>query len=1606
MASIVNSRDLKLQATTPRFTPVRPQGIYLVESSDNFIVSEAGTVTPSDGIIYSLDIVGVTATADPVFTVVSGTATLSPVLEGTPPAANPKKAKLLFSDMLTNAVTIQASLTDTTGAVFTAEIRTIKIRESSVGVSVSTEGALFRVDGAGVGSPAVMEVYVAPKFLEFASSPVYTLTAVDSSGATIPGITLVPDAVKDRTWLLDYDEVAAAGVLSFGVKVSVTDKYSVTHTDTALLDVLVAGSSSVRVSSTSPFFVKPKTSSVLTPASITFTAVRQGVIEPVVWSILDQSGGSIPFTTGTDSNGNATATVTNLQFAAATLATITATAGTYSDTTTVQLVDEAVDGVFVAMANSLHEFDADAVGSIYSFTGSGSSFTIYEGATQVTTYDTSAPYAARSYRFGTPTVVTDSGSLSTPSFSGGALNNYSSMSANTATVTIPVIVTKQDGTAITVNVSQTLVKKKRGAVLSLSSTASSFAYTEAGTTPAPTSATITALVSNISPTLTTWYSSITVGAGAESARTANTGSTKTYTYTPQAVYSNMPQTVTIKVYDAASGGNLIATASIGMGATRVGDSGTDGRTYALAVAGGTRSFTYNAAGTASSPVSSSAFTAVLTLDGATVSPSSYSWSATGRLSGTSTSASFTPAVNQSYVADSTSVTLTVTHGSPAVSTTVTVPVAIAKVGDTGTNAVNGSLTKESYPIPSLQDGTGYTSYLSSAGGTFKVSFGTTDVTTSSTFSIVGGTDAGTTWTKVQNGLTFAINETTGVYSLSGASWTTDSESFTVTATYNGSTVTKIYTITKAKQGLPGKKTVVAKLFKWDTSASVPTADSSYNWSTNTLSLGSVTGWSTTAPSSTASGQKLYELSKLLIVDSDYTGTSTVDWNTSDVVGPIGVINEIGIRQDGSIGPTGPRGQSGYVYYTLESSTAPTPTPTATAFNFDTGAFTGLSADWATTYSMPSPTATTTNEKYWSSRYVVTEATYGGTQTITFSAPFVHTNFDGLVTFTNLNNGTDGTGAGTTFIDGGVIKTNTVKADAILTTSLSAIESNLGTVTVADAGHMRSGKTSSTDATNAGFFLGYNSPTYVFFIGNAGDTVSLKYDGNLTLKGGTVNVGTTGAVYGGQTAYDTGRGFFLGYSAGTQKLSIGCQSFTVTANPSTDIFTSAAFCALYPNNSAVCISNLGSTSGLRQGRWYYVINNNGTTFQLATTQGGSATAFGGSVSSVVLGGASLTYDGSNIDFNGENITAGRFRTSKNYSGPRVDIIGHSSTIEIWEESADGSTVSDNIRFGAGQAVRASTWDVLTNTTALVELSNSSTIGHQGRTLQVNNNYSGTEGTYTEAAYFYGNKARALRTEGLYTGTTASVSFYNAASGTTSYTVNSSTGVAAHIATTGTSGTSDTLKVENAALGKTASFTSSNASNSASVVYATTSGSGKVVEAVSNTAANATAVLTNNNVNGLALNANGAIAAANNSTTVSTVKAVNNASGGIAVEAVGRIDASGNIRVTGSSAPAAGQGLEFAYTGGIGYIQAYNRATSAYTGLYVSGNSVTINGSGDGSKGRLGVGTASFGTNAQNVLAIANGTAPISSPSGVGQIYVEDGALKFRGSSGTVTVLAPA
>lgn len=158
--------------------------------------------------------------------------------------------------------------------------------------------------------------------------------------------------------------------------------------------------------------------------------------------------------------------------------------------------------------------------------------------------------------------------------------------------------------------------------------------------------------------------------------------------------------------------------------------------------------------------------------------------------------------------------------------------------------------------------------------------------------------------------------------------------------------------------------------------------------------------------------------------SAFTGVVNATTNAAAINGTNGTNGTNG--SNGSNGAAGPRNADGYLYYSVSQANAPA-SPSATSYNFVTGSFGGLTANWSTT----PPTNTGGDAKYWATYWHVTEATFGGTQSRTFNTPFNSVQFDGLVTFTNLNSElANASSTEITTINGGLIKTGTMEADRI------------------------------------------------------------------------------------------------------------------------------------------------------------------------------------------------------------------------------------------------------------------------------------------------------------------------------------------------------------------------------------------------------------------------------------------------------------------------------------------------------------------------------------------------------------------------------------------------
>ena len=120
----------------------------------------------------------------------------------------------------------------------------------------------------------------------------------------------------------------------------------------------------------------------------------------------------------------------------------------------------------------------------------------------------------------------------------------------------------------------------------------------------------------------------------------------------------------------------------------------------------------------------------------------------------------------------------------------------------GGDAILIDLLSENEVVNAAADGTGYSLPTGNALRLFK---GGSQIATGVTY---GGTTT-------KNGLTLTISSTTGDITLSGAAWTTDRESFILSATYNSVVYTYTYKITKAKQGIAGISTSSALLTATD-----------------------------------------------------------------------------------------------------------------------------------------------------------------------------------------------------------------------------------------------------------------------------------------------------------------------------------------------------------------------------------------------------------------------------------------------------------------------------------------------------------------------------------------------------------------------------------------------------------------------------------------------------------------------------------------------------------------------------------------------------------------------------------------------------------------------
>lgn len=288
--------------------------------------------------------------------------------------------------------------------------------------------------------------------------------------------------------------------------------------------------------------------------------------------------------------------------------------------------------------------------------------------------------------------------------------------------------------------------------------------------------------------------------------------------------------------------------------------------------------------------------------------------------------------------------LTLPATSVAAGSSVTVTATLTLYGQTYTNSatishqadtVTSSLSSSAVTISTNTDGTGGT--YTSATSTMTVTIGTVDNSTSWAYA----------WT-VPAGVT-ATGQATRTIAVSAM--TVDTATLTCTATRAGwATQTKSFTVSKSKNGsigTNGTRTAILDLYRWSvtTPTTFPVGTSTYTWATAQFTTPATLNSWTTTPGASVAGQTLY-IARQIYTDSLSTATSTVTWSTNTAT----VLSSAGTN-----GVNGTRTAFLEVY--RWSATVPTTFPAGTStYTWATGAFTapGTPNSWSLTPGASAP----------------------------------------------------------------------------------------------------------------------------------------------------------------------------------------------------------------------------------------------------------------------------------------------------------------------------------------------------------------------------------------------------------------------------------------------------------------------------------------------------------------------------------------------------------------------------------------------------------------------------------------------------------------------------
>lgn len=482
MATIVNARDVLLQAAAERVLPVtlpdnvsvptanviglpelaeNAKGLFLRSSSQVFQISKAGANSPGQ------------ITFNPLLRNIVGTISWSvtPANAATLTSGSGSSKVLAFANMSQDVVTIKASVVSD-GTTYEDEITIVKLREGSDSITglLTNESVTVPADPNGNVASLASAGGTFKVFHGIVDKTGDGVTYAVKPNSTTSGLTATINATTGVYTVTGLTENFAATVFTasytFGGVTTVIEKvYTIAK---AIAGIPGYSAKMVYLTSTSQVFQIAKSGSV-SPASVTVTAEAKnldGASSPV-FTIKQQDG-----TTSTLSGTGNTRSIGNAILTGDT-AEITVTQDGQTDKITLIKLREGIDGlnpITGLLTNEAMVVPAATDGTVTSFSNAGGTFKVFEGLTDRTA---DATYS----------VVSPAGL--TISIDTAGAYTVTAMSADIGTATLRAVYK-----GVTLDKVYTISKSKAGAN-GAAGTWVSYVFTASATTPATPTGTAT-----------------------------------------------------------------------------------------------------------------------------------------------------------------------------------------------------------------------------------------------------------------------------------------------------------------------------------------------------------------------------------------------------------------------------------------------------------------------------------------------------------------------------------------------------------------------------------------------------------------------------------------------------------------------------------------------------------------------------------------------------------------------------------------------------------------------------------------------------------------------------------------------------------------------------------------------------------------------------------------------------------------------------------------------------------------------------------------------------------------------------------------------------------